>query len=222
MLTKKQNKTKNVVRCRGATSFNSSSLINSTQVTIALLNRVRTAGENSTSFLVEDLEKPPFFSLLLIPTGSSPSSSPGLSSNIYNPKSKALLASLWKASRERDLLFPPRQSRRRCSAGESGERKAPAARGAPARSRRRANKAAGGGRGAPRSPRPSRGAPGRASLLARLAPRRRPQRRRERGRAPRSPRGAEQPALAPAPTERGTVPSARARLRPPPPPPRPW
>lgn len=100
MLTKK-----NVVRCRGARGFNSSSLINSTQVTIALLNRVRTAGENSTSFLVEDLEKPPFFTLLLIPTGSSPSSSLGLSSNIYNPKSKAL-ASLWKASRERDLLFP--------------------------------------------------------------------------------------------------------------------
>lgn len=87
------------------------------------------------SFLVEDLEKPPFFSLLLIPTGSSPSSSLRLSSNIYNPKSKALV-SFWKASRERDLLFSPHQSRRRCSATESGQRKGRAAPGAPARSRR--------------------------------------------------------------------------------------
>lgn len=189
------------------------------------------------SFLVEDLEKPPFFSLLLIPTGSSPSSSLRLSSNIYNPKSKAL-ASLWKASRERDLLFSPHQSRRRCSATESGRRKDRAAPGAPARARRcrslrrarltklQAENAGlspeGEHRAGPRSsPRslpaggPSGAAgPGPAQPL-----------RSEPGRG-----GPGELGLAPAPTERrrlrraGTVPSGRARLRPPPPPPppRPW
>lgn len=90
---------KKIVWSSGATSLNSSSLINSTQVTIALLNRVRTEWENGSRFLVKDLEKPPFFSLMLIPTGGSPSSFLGLDSNIYNPKSKALV-SLWKARRE--------------------------------------------------------------------------------------------------------------------------
>lgn len=193
-----EKKPKNVVRRRGATSFNSSSFINSTQVTIALLNRVRTAGENSTSFLVEALEKPPFFSLLLIPTGGSPSSSLGLSSNIYNPKSKAL-ASLWKASRERDLLFPLLASRTRSAPQtmlrnremqpRAGKERTRQLRGAPARSRRSPSPRRAGlaklraeDAGLSCSPRPSRGAPGRASLLASLAPRRRPQRRRERGR----------------------------------------
>lgn len=83
-----EKKKKNVVRCTGATSFNSSLLRNSTQVTIALLNGIQTAWENSSSFLVKGSGKPPFFPLLVIPTGGSPFSFLGLSSNIYNPSSQ--------------------------------------------------------------------------------------------------------------------------------------
>ena len=69
-------------------SFNSTWLGNPTQVTIALLNRIRTAWEKGSSFIARDLEKPPSFSLLRIPTGGSPFSFLGLRPNIYNPSSE--------------------------------------------------------------------------------------------------------------------------------------
>lgn len=109
-------------RCK---SFNSSWLGNPTHVTIALLNRIRTARENGLSFTARDLEKPPSFSLLRIPTGGSPFSFLGLRPNIYNPSSEELISGRKTRGRET----------RRCTAFSLPSDAEPSSR--PAQARRR-------------------------------------------------------------------------------------
>lgn len=185
-------KKKNVVRCTGATSFNSSLLGNSTQVTIALLNGIQTAWENSSSFLVKGSGKPPFFPLPVIPTGGSPFSFLGLSSTIYNPSSEEPTP-LCRARRGGPVVLlqpsmrsagPRRSSRPRGARGrpKPGSRRFPAPR----------TKLPGEERGSPAAPQ-----------------------RRGPAAGPREPRGRLRRA------GRSRVPAGRARLRPPPPP-RPW
>lgn len=172
-MCREKKKKNNVVRCTGATSFNSSLLRNSTQVTIALLNGIQTAWENSSSFLVKGSGKPPFFPLLVIPTGGSPFSFLGLSSNIYNPSSEEPTP-LWRARRGGPAVLLQPSMR---SAGTLSPEPAPAAPGrvgqrAPAASGAEAQQQAPGSKGPPEArlsplPSPANKAAGRGARISR-------------------------------------------------------